>query len=85
MPASSAAHSRKTERMLQQKNLIFCSFAHILFTFCDFVDFLSILRLKHQQQPLTIIHYNLGSKASLLSFISLIASFLSTITVFLLF
>ncbi|MTB46939.1 hypothetical protein GKR64_04910 [Providencia sp. wls1938] len=70
MPASSAAHSRKSERRLQQKNLIFCSFAHILFTFCDFVDFLSILRLKHQQQPSTIIDYNLRSKAPLSSLVS---------------
>jgi len=63
MPASSAAHSRKSERMLQQKNLIFCSFAYILFAFCGFVDFLTVLRLKHQQQLLTIIHYSLFRKA----------------------
>lgn len=64
MPASSAAHSRKTRRMLQQKNLIFCLFAHILFAFGIFAVFLAILSSKHQQQLLTIIHYYLISKGS---------------------
>ncbi|EFE51876.1 hypothetical protein PROVRETT_09388 [Providencia rettgeri DSM 1131] len=37
-------------------------FAHILFAFRIFVDFLTVLSLKHQQQLLTIVHYHLVSK-----------------------
>ncbi|AUZ16715.1 hypothetical protein AL507_20340 [Providencia stuartii] len=65
MPASSAAHSRKSERDLQQKILIFCSLAHILCTFCDFAAFFATFSLKHLQQNNTIIHYYLISKEPL--------------------
>lgn len=63
MPASSAAHSRKSERMLQQKILIFRSFAQILLTFDIFAAFLATLSLKHQQQLVNIIDHYFKSKA----------------------
>ncbi len=81
MPASSAAHSRKSERRLQQKNLFFCSFAHILFTFRIFAVFITTLRLKHQQYLLTIIHYDLASKEHLLTSPYLNTDFLFTIMI----
>ncbi len=65
MPASSAAHSRKSERMLQQKVLVFCLIAYILCDFYYLAVFLTLFSLKHQQRFLTIIHYYLESKVLL--------------------